>query len=189
MAYLHRAGLAGREEVLNAPVLTLPAVPAGEWDVWLIEGDRSTGKTTCGARWLMTEALAAPEGSMWAVCAPTWFTARYVLEAALAQGTAEDVEHYSTARLEATLRTKTRIKGFSAERADSIRGYNLSGALFDEAGAARYWSFWGDGLRAALRAGSRLVVTADINGARGKLLRDLEKEALKGDGRVRLTVL
>ncbi len=170
-------------------MLTLPETPTGDWNVWLIEGDRATGKTTCGARWLMEQALAAPEGSLWGICAPTWDMTRYSLEAVLDRAAPGDVETGSTTRLDFTLRNKARIKGFSAERPDSIRGYHLSGAWFDEAGLMRYESFWRDGLMLALRARTaRLVVTAGLE-TRTALVRDLEDAAADADGRVRLTIL
>jgi phage terminase large subunit-like protein len=107
----------------SAPVL--PAPPSGDW---VLKGGRSTGKTTCGARWLLAEALAAPEGSLWAVCAPTWEMARCSLEALIALAAPGDIESYASTRLDVTLRNKARIKGFSSESPDSIRGYNFAGA-------------------------------------------------------------
>lgn len=173
----------------SAPaLLSLPAPPPGEWGTWLIEGDRATGKTTCGARWLLWQALAAPEGSLWAVCAPTWDRARYSLEA-LTGMAGWAVEAYARTRLDVTLRNKARIRGFSSESPDRIRGYNFSGAWFDDIDAIRHHSFYRDGLLPSLRARNpRLVVTAGLE-YKTPLVRDLEQEAEDGSGRVVLTVL
>ena len=172
---------------MTASVLALPAPPAGEWDVWLIEGDRGAGKTACGTRWLLDQVLAGPEGAVWAVCAPTRLRARSTLEALTACAGDGDITGSGLARLEVTVRDRALIKGFSSESPDSIRGYDLSGAFFDDADGMRHYSFWNDGLRLALRAGSRLVVTA-AKDARWGLSAELRREA--GDaGRVRLTIL
>jgi phage terminase large subunit-like protein len=190
MALLHRQGLAGWEAIVTAApdaVLSLPETPGGDWDVWLIEGDRATGKTTCAAQWLAGQVLAAPPGSLWGACAPTWDMARRSLEAVLDRIGPEGIESRSTRHMDALLRSKARIKGFWSESPGSIRGYNLAGAWLDDAHLMRHYSFWSDGLRHALRAGSRLVVTARLECSFG-LVRDLE-DAAEADGRVRLTVL
>ena len=116
--------------------------PPGDWHTWLVESDyRGTGRTTRGAQWLLAQALAGPEKSLWAVCAPTWDMARNSLEALIAQAAPGDVESYARDRLDVTLRSKARIRGFSAEKPDSVRGHNLAGAWFDDAEGMRYHSF------------------------------------------------
>jgi phage terminase large subunit-like protein len=187
MALVHGEELAGREAILTAPALTLPAAPDGEWDAWLIEGDRGSGKSTCGVRWLLDRALAGPEGSVWAVCAPTRMRARDSLERLIASAAPGDVTKSSPQRLEVIIRDRTLICGFSSESPDSIRGYRLSGAFFDDADGMRYYSFWDKGLRLALRGGSRLAVAA-AKDARWGLPAELRQEASDA-GRVRLTVL
>src|ERR1035441_4891951 len=72
--------MADREADMTAPALLACPEPPGDWHTWLVEGDRSTGKTTRGARWLLAQALAGPEKSLWAVCAPTWDMARNSLK-------------------------------------------------------------------------------------------------------------
>jgi phage terminase large subunit-like protein len=163
--------------------------PAGDWDIWLIEGDRRTGKTFAGARWLLTQALAGPEGSLWAICGPAYLQARFSLEALIAQAAPGDVESYARARLDVTLRNKARIKGFSSESPYSMRGYNLAGAWFDDAGHMRHYSFYSDGLLPSLRTGKkpRLVITAEEN--RFGLIRELEEKAEAGDEGVVVTRL
>ncbi len=163
--------------------------PAGDWHTWLLEGDRATGKTFAGARWLMSRALAAPEGSLWAVCAPTWMHARFSLEALIAQAAPGDIESYAKATLDVTLRNKARIRGFSSESPGSMRGHNLAGAWFDDAGGMRHYSFYSDGLLPSLRTGKkpRLVITAEEN--RFGLIRELEEKAEAGDEGVVVTRL
>ena len=179
-----------REAVLTAPALLACPEPPGDWHTWLVESDhRSTGKTTCGARWLLAQALAGPEKGLWAVCAPTWDMARNSLEALIALTAPGDVESYARDRLDLALRNKARIRGFSAESPDILRGHNLAGAWLDDAEGMRYYSFYSDGLCLALRAGQkpRLVITAERN--RVGLIRDLEKKAAVGDEGVVVTVL
>ena len=175
---------------MTAPALLACPEPPGDWHTWLVESDhRSTGKTTCGARWLLAQALAGPEKGLWAVCAPTWDMARNSLEALIALTAPGDVESYARDRLDLALRNKARIRGFSAESPDILRGHNLAGAWFDDADGMRYYSFYRDGLCLALRAGQkpRLVITAERN--RVGLIRDLEKKAAAGDEGVVVTVL
>ena len=174
---------------MTAPALLACPEPPGDWHTWLVEGDRSTGKTTRGARWLLAQALAGPEKSLWAVCAPTWDMARNSLEALIALTAPGDVESYARDRLDLALRNKARIRGFSAESPDILRGHNLAGAWLDDAEGMRYYSFYSDGLCLALRAGQkpRLVITAERN--RVGLIRDLEKKAAVGDEGVVVTVL
>jgi phage terminase large subunit-like protein len=147
---------------LSLALLTCPE-PPGDWHTWLVRGDRGTGKTTRGARWLLDQALAGPDKSMWAVCAPTWDMARYSLRALVALAAPGDIEScYVTARLDVTLRNKARVRGFWSDAPDGIRGCNLAGAWFDDAHLIRYYSFCRDGLFPALRTGKhpRLLVTA-----------------------------
>ena len=184
--------LAGGTEVLTISTLTLlpgQEPPVGDWDIWLIKGDRRTGKTFAGARWLLAQALAAPEGSLWAVCGPAYLQARFSLEALIARAAPGDIESYAKATLDVTLRNKALIKGFSSESSASMRGYSLAGAWFDDAGYMRYYSFYRDGLLPSLRAGKkpRLVITAGRN--RFGLIRDLEEQAEAGDEGVVVTRL
>jgi phage terminase large subunit-like protein len=180
--------MADREADMTAPALLACPEPPGDWHTWLVEGDRSTGKTTRGARWLLAQALAGPEKSLWAVCAPTWDMARNSLEALIAQTDPGDVESYVKDRLDLTLRNKARIRGFCSESA-VIRGYNLAGAWFDDAHLIRHYSFYRDGLQPALRIGKRprllLTATPPCTGLTG----EIEDAAADGDQGIALTVL
>jgi phage terminase large subunit-like protein len=76
------------------------------------------------------------------------------------------------------------IQGYSAETPDRIRGANLSGLWYDEAGSSRYPEFWYASARPAVRIGrARIVVTTTPRNT--KLLRDLTSRT---DGSVHVTV-
>jgi phage terminase large subunit-like protein len=172
---------------LNSPALLACPEPSGDWHTWLVVGDRPTGKTTRGAQWLLAQALAGPEKSLWAVCAPTWLMTRNSMEALIALAAPGDIE--SRAGADITLRNKARIRGFWSDAAASIRGYNLAGAWFDDAHLIRHYSFYRDGLQPALRTGKRprLLITATppCTG----LTAELEDAAAGGEEGVVVTVL
>lgn len=82
------------------------------------------------------------------------------------------------------LRNDARIKGFSAESPDRIRGHRLAGAWFDDAELLRDYSFYSCGLLPALRAGScRLLVTATVP-ERPRLIAEIEARAMAGESGV-----
>src|SRR6185312_17424948 len=66
-----------------------------------------------------------------------------------------EITDYNKNRLEITLANESKIRGFSAEKPDSIRGENLSYCWFDELASIRYFEFFHEGLMPALRLGDR----------------------------------
>jgi phage terminase large subunit-like protein len=114
--------------------------------------------------------------------------ARTSLEALIAQAAPGDIKSYVKASLDVVLRNDAKIRGFSTESPDSIRGCNFSGAWFDDADAMRYYSFYNAGLLPALRAGKnpRLLITAARDSG-SRLIQELEQEAAAGEGRVYVT--
>ena len=181
----------GKDGILTSsvpPLLSHHEPPAGDWRTWVLEGDRRSGKTFSGARWLLTQALAGPGGSRWAVCAPTYERVRNSLECGiLHQAAWADVDSYNETRLEVKLRNGAKIMGFSADKPGSVRGYNFAGALFDDADDARHYSFYGD-LLFAVRTGEnpRLMITAARESG-SRLIRELEQKAEAGEDQVYVT--
>ena len=153
------------------------------------EGMIPTHNTLCGANWVIEMALSRP-GIYIGVCAPTDKAVRSIcLEGesgvmAVARRYGIEIVDYNKNRLEITFANDSKIRGFSAEKPDSIRGENLAYAWFDELAMIRYFSFFHEGLQPALRKGGnpRLLITTTPK--RVRLLRDLladgENEAQTG---------
>ncbi len=160
-----------------------------DWSTWLLLTGRGWGKTLCGANWVIEMALSRP-GIYIGVCAPTDKAVRSIcLEGesgvvAVARKNGVEITDYNKNRLEITFANDSKIRGFSAEKPDSIRGENLAYAWFDELAMIRYFQFYHEGLQPALRKGDnpRLLITTTPK--RVRLLRDLladgENEAETG---------
>jgi phage terminase large subunit-like protein len=160
-----------------------------DWYIWLLLTGRGWGKTKTGANWALEMALSKP-GIYVGVCAPTYEGVRAICfegEAGIiaeARRNGIEVTDYNKNRLEITLANGSKIRGFSAEKPDSIRGENLSYVWFDELAVIRYMAFYHEGLMPALRKGEhpRMVITTTPK--RIRLLRDLladgENEAETG---------
>ena len=84
---------------------------------------------------------------------------------------------YNKNRQEIELANGSKIRGFSAEKPESIRGENLSYVWFDELAMIRYFNFYHEGLQPALRKGEnpRLMITTTPK--RVRLIRDLIEES------------
>ena len=160
-----------------------------DWSTWLLLTGRGWGKTLCGANWVIEMALSTP-GIYIGVCAPTDKAVRSIcLEGesgviAVARRYGVEVVDYNKNRLEITFANDSKIRGFSAEKPDSIRGENLAYAWFDELAMIRYFSFYHEGLQPALRKGDnpRMLITTTPKRVRllRELLADGENEAQTG---------
>lgn len=137
--------------------------PEGDWHVWLIMSGRGWGKTRTGAEWVKGEALRKP-GTRWAIVAPTYADARDTCiegESGLLAVLPEDrVEAWNRSLGEVVLTNGSRVKLFSADEPERLRGPQHHGAWCDEVGAWRYPDTW-DQLQFGLRLGDnpRTVVT------------------------------
>ena len=149
-----------------------------EWSTWLMLTARGTGKTKAGANWTLEMALSKP-GIWVGVCAPTFEAVRGVcLEGesgiiAEAQRNSVEIRSYNKNRQELELANGSKIVGASAEKPDSIRGYNFAYVWFDELAMIRYFSFYHEALQPAMRKGEnpRLLITTTPK--RVRLIRDL----------------
>jgi phage terminase large subunit-like protein len=164
------------------------------YSVWLMCTSRGTGKTKAGANWTLEMALSMP-GIHVGVCAPKYDDVRGVCfegeSGVLAEARRSGIEitegkDYNKNRLEISLPNGSQIRGFSAERPDSIRGQNLSYCWFDELAMIRYVQFFHEGLMPALRKGKhpRLLITTTPKRVRliRKLIDDARYEFAAADG-------
>ena len=155
-----------------------------DYFTWLMITARGTGKTRAGSAWTVEMALSK-SGIHVGVCAPKYDDVRGVCfegdSGILAEARRSGVERaegkdYNKNRLEIRLPNGSQIRGFTAERPDSIRGQNLSYVWFDELAMIRYLTFYHEGLMPALRKGeSRMLITTTPK--RVRLIRDLLEDA------------
>ena len=160
-----------------------------DWYIWLLLTGRGWGKTKTGSNWALEMAMSKPEIHV-GVCAPTYEGVRAICfegEAGIiaeARRNGIEVTDYNKNRLEITLSNGSKIRGFSAEKPDSIRGENLSYCWFDELAVIRYMAFYHEGLMPALRKGENPRMMITTTPKRIRLLRDLltdgENEAETG---------
>jgi phage terminase large subunit-like protein len=149
-----------------------------DWSIWLLLTGRGWGKTKTGSNWVIEMALSVP-GIYIGVCAPTDKAVRSIcLEGesgveAEARRNGVEITDYNKNRLEITFANDSKIRGFSAEKPDSIRGENLSYAWFDELAMIRYFQFYHEGLQPALRKGDNPRMLITTTPKRVRLLREL----------------
>jgi len=170
-------------------VLTCGCKGNPTWWIHLLLTGRGFGKSKMGSNWSLEMALSKP-GIHVGVCAPTYDMVRSICfegESGIiaeARRNGIEIKDYNKNRLEIALANESKIRGFSAEKPDSIRGENLSFAWFDELAVIRYMAFYHEGLMPALRKGDnpRMIITTTPK--RIRILRDLlgdgENEAETG---------
>lgn len=160
-----------------------------DWYIWLLLTGRGWGKTKTGSNWVLEMALSK-DGIHVGVCAPTYEAVRSICfegeSGIIAEARRNNVEitDYNKNRLEITFANDSKVRGFSAEKPDSIRGENLSYCWFDELAVIRYMAFYHEGLMPALRKGEspRMVITTTPKRIRllRELLADADNEAETG---------
>jgi len=168
-----------------------PCPGNSEWSIWLNCTARGTGKTKAGSNWALEMALSKPNIHV-GICAPKYEDVRAVLiegeSGILAEARRNGIDigqnAYNKNRQEIELPNGSKIRGFSAEKPDSIRGQNLSYCWFDELAMIRYFAFYHEGLMPALRKGDqpRMMITTTPKRVRliRELLADAENEAATG---------
>lgn len=138
--------------------------PDTGWLIWLILSGRGWGKTRTGAEWVVSEAIKHPK-TRWAVIARTFADARDTC----AEGESglinvlnryKAMANWNRSMGEILLTNGSRIKLFSAEEPDRLRGPQHHGAWCDELAAWDTPDAW-DQLQFGLRLGDnpRTVVT------------------------------
>jgi len=165
-----------------------PCPGNSEWSIWLNCTGRGTGKTKAGSNWVLEMALSKP-GIHVGICAPKYEDVRAVLiegeSGILAEARRNGIEigpnAYNKNRQEIELDNGSKIRGFSAEKPDSIRGQNLSYCWFDELAMIRYFQFYHEGLMPALRKGDKPRMMITTTPKRVRLIRELLEEATRED--------
>ena len=113
----------------------------GSYRTWILMTGRGFGKTYAGSNWVLEKGLAHPEAWI-ACCAPTFSDVKNTCfegpSGILEQAEDGEVVSYNKNDMRITLRNGAIIQGYSADRAESIRGANLSYCWFDEIGIIRY---------------------------------------------------
>ena len=134
------------------------------WSIYLYLAGRGAGKTRTAAEWLAWEAISQAE-TRWAIVAPTFGDVRDVcaegesgiINILRSYGALED---YNRSQGQIVLTNGSRIKLFSADEPDRLRGPQHHGAWCDELAAWRYMDTW-DQLQFGMRLGDhpRTVIT------------------------------
>lgn len=123
----------------------LPSESA-EWNTWLALAGRGFGKTRLAAEWLAWQAIMN-RNTRWAIVAPTFADARDTC----AEGVSGIVtvlreygvlKDYNRSIGEIVLTNKSRIKLYSGEEPNRLRGPQFHGGWFDELAAFKYEDAW-----------------------------------------------
>ena len=128
-----------------------------DWKVWLYLAGRGAGKTRTAAEWLAFQASRNSK-TRWAIVAPTFGDARDtcaegesgIVNILREYGTLKD---YNRSIGEIFLHNGSRIKLFSAEEPERLRGPQHHGGWFDELAAFKYPDAW-DQYQFGLRLGT-----------------------------------
>ena len=157
----------------------------GDWNTWLYLAGRGAGKTRTAAEYIAYQATRY-NGTRWAVVAPTYADARDTC-AEGESGLINILNDYGVLRDynrsigEIFLTNKSRIKLFSGEEPDRLRGPQFHGGWFDELAAFKYPETW-DQYQFGLRLGTHPKTIVTTTPRPTKLIKDL----MKRDG-VRIT--
>ena len=127
------------------------------WQTWLYLAGRGAGKTRTAAEWLAYQASSYPQ-TRWAIVAPTYGDARDtcaegnsgIVQILREYGTLKD---YNRSIGEIFLTNGSRIKLFSGEEPERLRGPQHHGGWFDELSAFKYPEAW-DQYQFGLRLGT-----------------------------------
>ena len=158
--------LAARRATWEAVLARPEQLPTTEndWSVWLYLAGRGAGKTRTAAEWIVWQALTQ-NWTRWAVIAPTFGDVRDTC----AEGESGLIpilhqygalEYYNRSTGDIKLTNGSRIKLFSADEPDRLRGPQHHGAWCDELAAWRYPDTY-DQLQFGLRLGDhpKTVIT------------------------------
>lgn len=147
-----------------------------DWKTFLALAGRGFGKTRLAAEWLAWQATIN-KNTRWAIVAPTFSDARDTC----AEGPSGIVailreygvlDTYNRSMGEIVLTNKSRIKLFSAEEPDRLRGPNFNGGWFDELAAFTYPDAWNQ-YQFALRLGDHPQTVITTTPRPTKLIKEL----------------
>jgi predicted phage terminase large subunit-like protein len=156
--------------------------PDTNWKNWLILSGRGWGKTRTGSEWIVWKALQQPK-TRWAVVASTsaditdtCFEGESGIISVLNRYGIYSEEAYNRTRSAYTLPNGSRIKGFSAEKPDRLRGPQHHGAWCDELAAWEYPETW-DQLQFGLRLGEHPQTVVTTTPRPTKIIKELIKDS------------
>lgn len=163
--------------------------PADDWLVHAYVAGRGAGKTRAGAEWVAEQAIAHP-GARIAVVARTFADVRdtciegqsgllHVLRRRLPG--VDWGKAWNRTLLELNLPNGSRIKGFSADEPERLRGPQHHFAWCDELAAWRYADAW-DQLQFGLRLGDHPRSFVTTTPKPTSVVRRLRDRAQRGDG-------
>lgn len=154
--------------------------PDDDWATWLILSGRGWGKTRTGAEWLVWNAVQHPK-TRWAIVCPTHADTRDTAVEGVS-GIRAILDRYEMAQRwnrslgEVILKNGSRIKLFSADEPDRLRGPQHHGAWADELAAWKNPQEAWDQLRFGLRLGDNPQCVVTTTPRPLQLLRTLEKD-------------
>jgi phage terminase large subunit-like protein len=147
-----------------------------DWNTWLFLAGRGAGKTRTAAEWLAWKAISN-ENTRWAIVAPTHADARDtcvegesgILNILKEFGVLKD---YNRSISEIFLTNRSRIKLFSGEEPDRLRGPQFHGGWFDELAAFKRPDAW-DQYQFGARLGQHPQTIITTTPRPTKLIKDL----------------
>ena len=152
--------------------------PESNWQTWLILSGRGWGKTRTGAEWITYQALSKKK-TRWAVVArtsadirDTCFEGESGLISVIKRYGIYDDRAYNRSNFSYTFANGSRIKGFSAEEPDRLRGPQFHGAWCDELAAWEKPDTW-DQLQFGLRLGEHPQTVITTTPRPTKLIKEL----------------
>lgn len=148
----------------------------GDWHTWLLLAGRGFGKTRTAAEELAWRAIRN-DNTRWAIVAPTFGDARDIC----AEGESgiinilreyDCLDNYNRSRGEIYLTNGSRIKLFSGEEPDRLRGPQHHGGWFDELASFEYPEAW-DQYQFGLRLGAHPQTIVTTTPRPKKIIKDL----------------
>jgi phage terminase large subunit-like protein len=155
-----KQAIARRARWLTQQARTNQIEPEGNWNIWLILSGRGWGKTRTGAEWLAWQAIHHPK-TRYAILTPTFADARDtciegdsgLLKVLREYGALREPNGWNRSIGEIVLANGSRIKLFSGDVPDRLRGQQFHGAWIDELAAFQYPDAY-DQLQFGLRLGN-----------------------------------
>jgi len=152
--------------------------PENNWQTWMILSGRGWGKTRTGAEWIVWQALSRKK-TRWAVIArtsadirDTCFEGESGLISVIKRYGIYNEKSYNRTNYSYTFPNGSRIKGFSAEEPDRLRGPQHHGAWCDELAAWEKPDTW-DQLQFGIRLGNRPQIVITTTPRPTKLIKEL----------------
>ena len=152
--------------------------PENNWQTWMILSGRGWGKTRTGAEWIVWQALSQKK-TRWAVVArtsadirDTCFEGESGLISVIKRYGIYDDKAYNRSNFAYTFPNGSRIKGFSAEEPDRLRGPQHHGAWCDELAAWEKPDTW-DQLQFGMRLGDHPQIVITTTPRPTKLIKEL----------------